>query len=134
MNLPWHNTDQVRVSSRLTYFNQSYRHLLRFSFTDFSLASYKMLTFCLDKIQICSSFFAFNLFLRELLYFCLNFIFQTFLHRLLTYWLENRYMNLSWRNTDQVWLLPRLTTFTMFTWVIFCPLLKWSSPNFSHLR
>ena len=36
-NLSWHNTDQVRGSSRLTYFYRSYCHLLKVSFPDFSL-------------------------------------------------------------------------------------------------
>ena len=35
MNLSWHNTDQVRVSSRLTNFYRSYCPLLKFSFPTF---------------------------------------------------------------------------------------------------
>ena len=44
MNLYWHNIDQVRVSLRLTYFYRSYCPLLKFSFPDFSLLSFEILT------------------------------------------------------------------------------------------
>ena len=44
MNLSSHNIDQVRVSSRLTYFYRSYCPLLRFSFPDFSLLSFEIMT------------------------------------------------------------------------------------------
>ena len=44
MNLSWHNTDQVRVSSRLTYFYRNKSPLLKFSFPDFSLPSFEILT------------------------------------------------------------------------------------------
>ena len=42
--LSWHSTDQVRVSSLLTYFYRSYFPLLKFSFPDFSLQSFQILT------------------------------------------------------------------------------------------
>ena len=41
MNLSWHNTDQVRVSSRLTYFYKSNCPLLKFSFPDFWINLYQ---------------------------------------------------------------------------------------------
>ena len=44
MNLSWHNIDQVFVSSRLTYFYRSYYPLLKFSFPDFSLSSFEIMT------------------------------------------------------------------------------------------
>ena len=44
MNLSWHNTDQVRLSLRLTYFYRSYCPLLKFSIPDFSLLSFEILT------------------------------------------------------------------------------------------
>ena len=44
MNLSWHNTDQDRVLSRLTYFYRSYCPLLKFSFPDFYLPSFEILT------------------------------------------------------------------------------------------
>ena len=44
VNLSWHNTDQVRVLSRLTFFNRSYCPLLKFSFPGFSLPSFEILT------------------------------------------------------------------------------------------
>ena len=44
MILSWHNTDQVRVSSRLTYFYRSYCPLLKCHFPDFSLLSFEILT------------------------------------------------------------------------------------------
>ena len=44
MNLSWHNTDQVRVSLRSTNFYRSYFPLLKFSFPDFSLMSFEILT------------------------------------------------------------------------------------------
>ena len=43
MNLLWHNTDKVWVSSRLTYFYRSYCPLLKFCFQDFSLQSFEIL-------------------------------------------------------------------------------------------
>ena len=49
-----------------------------------------------------------------------NLVFQTFLSRVLWFWLENWYMNLSWHNTGQSWLLCRLTYFYMN----YCPLQK----------
>ena len=44
MNLSWHNTDQVRLLSRLTYFYMSYCPLLKFRFPDFSLSTLDILT------------------------------------------------------------------------------------------
>ena len=44
MNLSWHNTGQVRLWSRLTYFYMSYCPLLKFRFPDFSLSSFDILT------------------------------------------------------------------------------------------
>ena len=42
MFLLWHNTDQIRVSSRLTYFYRSYCPFLKFCFPDFSLQSFEI--------------------------------------------------------------------------------------------
>ena len=44
VNLSWHNTDQVPISSRLTYLYRSYCPLLKFSFPGFSLPSFEILT------------------------------------------------------------------------------------------
>ena len=44
MNLSWHDTDQVRLLSRLTYFYMSYCPLLKFLFPDFSLSSFDIFT------------------------------------------------------------------------------------------
>ena len=44
MNLSLHNTDQVWVSLRLTNFSRSYCPFLKFSFPDFSLLSFEILT------------------------------------------------------------------------------------------
>ena len=60
---------------------------------------------------------------------CWNLVFRVFLCRLLRYWLEIWYMNLSWHNTDQVWVSLRLTYF----YRSYCPLLKFSFPDFSLL-
>ena len=60
---------------------------------------------------------------------CWNLVFQVFLCRLLRYWLEIWYMNLSWHNTDQVQVSLHLT---YFYWS-YCPLLKLSFPDFSLL-
>ena len=57
---------------------------------------------------------------------CKNLVFWTFLSCLLWYWFEIWYMDLSWHNTDQVWLLLHLTYFCM----IYCPLLKYRFPHF----
>ena len=56
---------------------------------------------------------------------CLNLLFQIFLsYKIST---SNLVNELSWHNTDQVWVLPRLTYFYMS----YCPLLKFSFPDFS---
>ena len=44
MNLSKHSTAQVPILSRLTYFYRSHCPLLKFSFPDFSLASFEILT------------------------------------------------------------------------------------------
>ena len=44
VNSSWNNTEQVRVSLRLTYFYRSYCPLLKFSFPGFSLPSFEILT------------------------------------------------------------------------------------------
>ena len=54
-------------------------------------------------------------------------VFRTFLGRPFRYWLEIWYMDLSWHNTDQVWLWLRLTYF----YLSYCPLLKFRLPDFS---
>ena len=105
INLSWHNIDQVRVSSRLTYFYRSYCPLLKFSFLGFSLPSFEILTwnlvyeFVLTQYRSSSSFVTLDLLYRS---YCplLKFSFRTFLCCLLKYWLEILYMNLSWHNTD----------------------------------
>ena len=62
VNLSWHDTDQVRVSLRLTYSYRSYCPLLKFSFPNFSLLSFKILTwnlvyeFALTQYRSSSSF------------------------------------------------------------------------------
>ena len=43
MYLSWHNTDQVRLSSRLTNFYRSYCPLLNISFPSFSVWPYKII-------------------------------------------------------------------------------------------
>ena len=58
---------------------------------------------------------------------CKNSVARTFLSRLLLYWLAIWYMNLSWHNTDQVWLLLRMTNIYMN----YSPLLKFCFPDFS---
>ena len=75
MNLSWHYTDQVWVSSRLTYFYGSYCPLLKFSFPDFSLLSFEILTwylvyeFVMTLYRSSLSFVTLDLLLRELLPF-----------------------------------------------------------------
>ena len=75
MNLSWHNADQVRVLSRLTYFYRSYCPLLKFSFPDFSLPSLEILTwnlvykFVMTYYSSSSSFVVLDLLSQELLPF-----------------------------------------------------------------
>ena len=52
-------------------------------------------------------------------------VFRTFLCCLLRFWLEIWYMNLSWHNTDQVWVSSRLTYFYRG----YCPLFKFRFPD-----
>ena len=63
--------------------------------------------------------------LHELLPFAKIHFPRLFLCGLMRYWLESWNKNLSWRNTDQVWLLLCLT-------YIYTSLLKISFPDFSH--
>ena len=129
----WHNTDQVWVSSCLTYFYRSYCPLLKFSFPEFSLQSFDILTLkiciwiCLDIIQIKFEFrHAWPTF-TGVIALCWNLLFRSFLCSLLRYWLEIWYMNLSWHNTDQVWVSSRLTNL----YRSYCPLLELSFLDFS---
>ena len=75
MNLSCHNTDQVRVSSCLTYFYRSYCPLLKFGFPDFSLQSFEILTsnyvyeFVMTQYRSSSGFIKIDLLLQELLPF-----------------------------------------------------------------
>ena len=75
VNLSWHNTDQVWVSSHVTFFYRSYCPLLKFSFLGFSLLSFDILTwnlvyeFVLTQYRSSSSFVVFDLLLWELLPF-----------------------------------------------------------------
>ena len=112
INLSWHNTDPVRVSSRLTYLYKSYCPLLKFSFFwTFFLSSFDTLTlyFIYDvihvKFKFCPVWPTFN----WVIALCTDLVFLTFLFLLLWYSLEIWYMNLSWHNTDLVWLLLYLT-------------------------
>ena len=56
-------------------------------------------------------------------------VFRTFLSHPLRYWLQIWYTTSSWHDTDQVWLLSRLTYF----YLSYCPLQKCSSTQFSAL-
>ena len=75
MNWFWLNTNQVRVSSRLTYFYRSYCPLWKFSFPDFSLQSFEILTWNLIYLFVfmlyrsSSTFVAFDIFSLQLLPF-----------------------------------------------------------------
>ena len=54
-------------------------------------------------------------------------VFRSFLCSLLIYWLKSWYINVSWHNTDHVWVSSRLANF----YRSYCPLLKLSFPEFS---
>ena len=104
-------------------------------FPEFSQPSFEILTWnfgiwiCLDIIQIKFEFrHAWPTF-TGVIALCWNLVFRVFLCRLLRYWLEIRYINLSWHNTDQVWVSLRLTNFSRS----YCPFLKFSFPDFSLL-
>ena len=133
MNLSGRNTDQVPVSSRLTYFYRSYCPFLKFSFPDFSLQSFEILTsnlniwICHDIIQIKFQFCHAWLSFTGIIAHSLNLVFRTFLCSLLRYWLQIWSINLSWHNTDQVWVPSCLT----YCYRSYCPFLKFSFPDFS---
>ena len=82
---------------------------------------------CLHIIQIKFDFGRVWFTLTWVIALCLNFVIQTFLCHLSTYWVEISYMNLSWHNTGQVRLGSCLTYFYMS----YCPLLKFRFPDFS---
>ena len=129
MNLSWHNTDQVRLSSGLTYFYGSYCPLLKFSFpsvVSWDIGSKFGILICHDIIQIKFHFRHTWPTFMGVIALCLNFVFWAFLCSLLRYWLEIWYINLSWHNTDQVRLTPRLTYFYGSN----CPLFKFIFPAF----
>ena len=115
MNSSWHNTAQIRVWSHLTYFYRSYCPLLKFSFPNFSLPSFEILTSNLIyefdiiqiKLEFCHAWFTFT----GVIVLCKNLVFRTFLCCCLRYWLEIWYMNLSWHNAAQVRVTSRLTYF-----------------------
>ena len=75
MNLSWHNTAQHRVLSHFTYFYRSYCPWLKFSFQDFSLRSFEILTwnlmyeFVMTWNKSSLSFVMLDLLLQELLPF-----------------------------------------------------------------
>ena len=105
MNLSWHNTNRVWVSSRSTYFYRSYCPLLKFSFLDFlcCLLKYWLEIWYLswhntDQVRVSSQS---TYFYRS---YCplLKFSFPDFLCCLLKFWLEIWYMNLSWHNTAYI--------------------------------
>ena len=79
---------------------------------------------CLYIIQIKFDFHyvwpTFTWVTKKCIALCKKLVFLTFFFRLLWYWLEIWYMNLSWHKTDQDWLLSRLTHFYMS----YCPLLN----------
>ena len=128
MNLSSNDTDQVWLLLRLTSFCMSYCPLLKLCFPDFLChpsrhwleISYMNLSWRNTGHVQLLSFVAFGLPWIESVPFAKNEVSWTFLSRLLLYRLEIWYMNLSWYDTDQVWLLVRLTYFCMS----YCPLLK----------
>ena len=104
----------------------------RIRFPDFSLPSFEILTWiwhmiCHDIIQLKIEFCHARLNFTGVIALCYYLVFQTFLCRLLRYWLEIWYMNLSRHNTVQVWVLSCLTYF----YRSYCFLLKFSFPDFS---
>ena len=66
---------------------------------------------CLDIIQIEFDFGCVWPTFTWVIALCWNFVFQTFLCHLSTYWLEISYMDFSWHNTGQVLILSCLTYF-----------------------
>ena len=126
MNLSWHNTDEVWDSSRLTYFYRSYCPLLRFSFLDFSLQSFEILTsnlvqciwICHHIIQIKFEFcHAWPTFIGVIA-LCTTFSFSDFSPQSF----EILASNLAYEF---------VFTFYRSILLIYCPLLKFSFPHFS---
>ena len=104
MDLSWHNTDHALL---VPY---------RWNRGDFRFP--RRLSFCPSvHLSVCPSVHSVSV----------HSVFRTFLSRPLRYWLTIWYMDLSWHNTDQDWLLSRLTYF----FLSHCPLQKLSFPNFS---
>ena len=109
MNLSWYNTDQVRVSSRLTYFYRSYCPLLKFSFPEFLCC---LLKYWLEMWYMNLAWHNTDYYKEEfrnawptftgVIALCWNLVFPTFLCRLWRYSLEIWYMNLPWHNADKV--------------------------------
>ena len=118
-DLSWHDTDQVRLLSRSTYFYWSYCPLQKFSFPNFSLSSFVILTWNMeydlswhdtDQVRLLSSLIHFYISYCPLL----KFRFPDFSLSSFGMFTWNSYMNLSWRNstnTSQVLILLYLTYF-----------------------
>ena len=130
----WRVTDQVRVFLRLTYLCRSNCPLLKFSFPDFlcCLLRYWLEILYMnwswhstDRDGICRVLLTFT----RVIVFCWNLVFQNFLCRLLIsiHWIQIGYMNLSSRSSDK----GRLVFHSIFFYLRYFPLLKFSFPNFS---
>ena len=73
MNWLCHTTDRVRVSSRLADFNRSYCHSFKFSFPDFSLHSFEILTWNIVYMNLSSCFTDYVQISSRLTYFHLSY-------------------------------------------------------------
>ena len=105
INWFWFNTDQVRVLSRLTYFNRSNYPLLKLIFPDLFLQSFEILTLNLvdllfSQFTLYRSSSSFRHTFTSVIAVCLNWVFRTFF---VVLWIIQ--MNLYLHNTDLVLLL-----------------------------
>ena len=107
-------------------------------FPNFSQSSFEILTWNLVYDLVLTwyrsslTFVSVDQLLLELLPFAkmsVHSVFRTFLSHPLRYWLEIWHTTLSWDDTDQVWLLSRLTYF----YLSYCPLQKCPPTRFSEL-
>ena len=94
------------TKSLMTFFDLSYFPLIKLSCPDFSLPIFKTLTHYRSSLSFVA-FIALSSVCVIVRFLKLSFpVFRTLVCRLKRYWIGTWYMNMPWRNTEQVRLSP----------------------------